>query len=90
MLVGSFGDSHTYALPGVYNVAATVTDPNGNSATQTIQVTVTAAPVFQTPAPPNVTVNVGQTYTLPNVTFTGSDTVSATINWGDGTTDSPE
>ena len=87
--VGSFGGSHPYAVPGVYDVAATVTCSNGSQATQTIQVTVTSSPpAILTPAIPNATVNVGETYTLPTIAFTGSDTVSATINWGDGTTDS--
>ena len=36
----------------------------------------------------DATVNVGEMYALPTISFTGSDTVSATINWGDGTTDS--
>jgi subtilisin family serine protease len=39
---GTFGGQHTYALPGVYYVAETVTDPDGNSSSQGFRVTVNA------------------------------------------------
>ena len=39
-LVGSFGGRHTYRTAGIYYVAATVTDPDGGSDTQTFVVTV--------------------------------------------------
>ncbi len=39
-LIGSFGGRHAYAAAGIYYVAATITDPNGGSDTQTFAVTV--------------------------------------------------
>ena len=91
-LVGTLSDQHTYATAGNYYIAATVTDPDGRSDTQTIQVTVNSPPVFLTTSIPDGTVNAGQLYTLPSVTFADAsllDTHTATIDWGDGTTDNP-
>jgi uncharacterized delta-60 repeat protein/RHS repeat-associated protein len=48
-LVGTIGGDHTYQTAGVYYVTATVTDPDGGSDTQTLQVTVNA-PVLATSA----------------------------------------
>ena len=47
-LVGTFGGQHTYAVSGMYYVAATVTDPSGGSDTQTFAVTVNADPAGPT------------------------------------------
>ena len=77
-------------LAGNYYAAATITDSSGNSDTQTFQVTVNSPPTFLTTSIPDGTVNVGQTYTLPTITSPrASDTHTATIDWGDGTTDNP-
>ena len=42
-MVGSINGQHTYATAGVYYVAVTITDPNGGSDTQSLQVTVNAS-----------------------------------------------
>ena len=88
LYVGSFGGSHTYTDPGVYYVLATVTAPGtGGSSTATMQVTVDSTTSLLTTSLPDASVNAGETYTLPNIAFTGLGIHTATVNWGDGTTD---
>ena len=88
LYVGSFGGSHTYTDPGVYYVLATVTAPGtGGSSTATMQVTVDSTASLLTTSLPDASVNAGETYTLPNIAFTGLGIHTATVNWGDGTTD---
>jgi RHS repeat-associated protein len=42
-MAGTFGGQHTYYMAGVYYVAETVTDPDGDSSTQSFRVTVNDA-----------------------------------------------
>jgi YD repeat-containing protein len=46
--VGSFGGQHIYSDPGVYYIAATVTDPVGGTDTQTVRVLVNQSVVVDT------------------------------------------
>jgi uncharacterized delta-60 repeat protein/RHS repeat-associated protein len=62
-LVGTISDDHTYAAAGVYYVAVTVTDPNGGSDTQSLQVTVNADP--PTPSDPGLLAAARQALGLP-------------------------
>ena len=90
LYVGSFGDSHTYTATGVYTVAATVsvTTTGGTTfSTAIMQVTVDSTTALLTTSIPPATVNAGQTCTLPNIAFTGLGVHTATVNWGDTTTD---
>lgn len=55
-LVGVINDQHTYMTAGTYYVAVTVTDPNGGSDEQSVQVTVNAsAPAVANVPPPSTT-----------------------------------
>ena len=80
--------THVYADNGTYTVTVTVTDDDGGVGSDTLSVTVdNVAPVVV--AGDDQTVNEGDTVTLAS-TFTDAgsgDTHIATINWGDGTSD---
>jgi PKD repeat protein len=62
-LVGTISDDHTYATAGIYYVTVTVTDPNGGSDTQSLQVTVNADP--PTPSDPGLLAAARQALGLP-------------------------
>ena len=72
-------------------IAATATNAAGAVGESDVDVTVNdLQPSLQTASIPYGSVNVGQTYTLPTVTFTDPgflNTHTATIDWGDGNTD---
>ncbi|MBL3599332.1 MAG: PKD domain-containing protein, partial [gamma proteobacterium endosymbiont of Lamellibrachia anaximandri] len=86
---GSLTPGHTYAEDGVYTVTLTVTDKDGGVSTDTLTVTVNnAAPIVE--AGPNQGGTPGDPIALAPATFTDAgveDTHTATIDWGDGTTD---
>ena len=99
---GSTPDSGTGTLPstlshvfgnggGEDEITVSATNAAGATGTAIVDVTVAnQAPVLQTAAIPAGTVNVGQTYTLPTVTFTDAgllDWHTASIDWDDGNTD---
>ena len=50
-LVGTLGGQHTYSAAGNYYVAVTVTDPDGLSNTQTMEVAVDASAPVASPSP---------------------------------------
>jgi pentapeptide MXKDX repeat protein len=80
---------HIYADDGVYDVTLTVTDPSGESDSQTTTATIgNVAPTVE--AGDNQTVFLGDPVDLL-ATFTDAgsdDTHTATIDWGDGTVES--
>ena len=86
--------SHVYATTGIYNATLTVTDSNGGASSELVQIVVAnVPPTILTPLG-NVTLNEGQTLSLPTVQFTDptfanpaqpySPSFNYTINWGDG------
>ena len=89
------GAQYTFTLPdaGIYTItlAATI---GGVTNTDVVTVTGTEVPPTWTSSNvPNATVNVGQTYNLPAVTFHDAGVGSsetATVAWGDGTTTDSE
>ncbi len=76
---------HVYTDNGVFTVTVTVTDDDGGTSSDTLQVTVNnVAPAVN--AGSDQTVNEGDTVNIsPTFTDAGSsDTFTATIDWGDG------
>ncbi|RDH87793.1 MAG: hypothetical protein DIZ78_04420 [endosymbiont of Escarpia spicata] len=86
---GTLSPTHTYAEDGTYTVTLTVTDDEDAVGTDTLTVTVNnAAPVVE--AGPDQSGALGDTIALAPATFTDAgveDAHTATIDWGDGTTD---
>ncbi len=94
---GSFDGSHIYADNGIYTVTVTVLDSDGNSASDTLSVTVDNVTPTLTVAP-NQTVNEGSPLTITDIgKFTDpgfnnplniggetSEKFTFAINWGDG------
>jgi DNA/RNA endonuclease G (NUC1) len=76
--------SHTYAQNGTYSVRVIVTDTRGLADTATTTATVAnVAPTL--PAATGATIYPGDTYTgTGSFTDPGSDTFTATVNYGDG------
>jgi parallel beta-helix repeat protein len=80
--------THVYGDNGVYTITYTVTDSDLATDSDTTAVTVNnVAPTVSAPA--DVAGNEGSLVTTDQTTFTdpGTDTFTATINWGDGNTD---
>ena len=80
----TFALSHTYADNCICTVTVTVTDDDGGAGTDTATVTVNnAAPVVN--AGPDATINEGDTFSsLGSFTDPGSDSWTATVDYGDG------
>ena len=85
---GSFSLAHTYADDGSYTVVVSVTDDGGAVGTGSLVVTVVnVAPTVALTAPPSV--NVGSSFSVSGVvTDPGADTLTGTLDFGDGTTTS--
>jgi PKD repeat protein len=91
---GATGDaldaSHIYADNGTYTVTVCVTDDDGSTGCDSLNVLVeNVAPTVD--AGPNLTIYSGQTLTL-NATYSDpglTDTHTATIDWADGTPPQP-
>ena len=89
---GNVFGSHRYRTPGRYAVSVSVTDATGGVGTDSFEVIVAnVAPVVSTVTPQAL--DEGQTLDLSTagVTFTDpglNDTFAATVDWGDGTTQS--
>ena len=81
--------SHTYADNGSYTVTVTVTDKDGGVGSDTFTITVNnVAPTVTAPA--DTSGDEGSSITPGNASFTDPGTVdthTATVNWGDGSTD---
>jgi PKD repeat protein len=93
--------SHTYALPGTYNVTLTVADPDGHTASVTHAITVAAIPATPAPAPakgvPTAVISVATSHPVARVPVafsgsgskdTGSSLTSYRWSFGDGSTSS--
>ncbi len=80
----TFSLSHQYADDGVYSVVVTVTDKDGGTGSDAVQVTVNnVAPVVD--AGPDQTVRTGSTLTgHGSFVNPGADTWTATVDYGDG------
>ncbi|MFK8115601.1 MAG: PKD domain-containing protein, partial [Rubripirellula sp.] len=87
---GTVTGSHVYTDDGVYTVTVTVTDDDNGSHSDTFTVTVAnAVPVVEAGA--DQSADEGSSISLDPCTLTdagSADTHTATINWGDGTTES--
>ena len=85
----TFALDHVYADNGTYTITVEVTDDDGGSGTETFAVTVdNVAPVVSLSGPTNV--DEGSPY-IGSGSFTdpGSDTWTATVDYGDGTGSQP-
>jgi hypothetical protein len=86
----TFTLSHTYQNSGIYAVNLEITDNNGITSTQIVDVTVNTLPVSITQFSvdnnnPDVLAGTDSSF-LASYTYSGPlDTHSASINWGDGT-----
>jgi hypothetical protein len=91
VISGTVADTAASATP--YSVTATVSDTAGGSASQTFAMIVQAAPVLSVQANPVSAVEGADTGTITVATFSSPDPnaaagdFTATITWGDGTTD---
>ncbi|MEX2112050.1 MAG: hypothetical protein WD845_02635, partial [Pirellulales bacterium] len=96
--LGSFDGSHTYADNGIYTVTVSVSDTLGNTASDTLSVTVnnvaptlTAAPDQTTTEGALLSINDIGTFTDPgfdnplNIGGETSEKFTYVIDWGDGT-----
>src|SRR5690606_13899736 len=91
-----FDGAHTYADDGIYTVTITINDGDGNSAQDTLSVTVgNVAPTLTVPSDqvalegaPLVLSNIGQISDpgYRNYELATDETFTYSINWGDGTT----
>ena len=91
---GTVSATHVFATTGVYTATLTVNDSDGGSSSETFQITVANVPPTFVASLGNVTLNEGQTLSLPTVQFTDptfanpaqpySPSFNYTINWGDG------
>ncbi|WP_442484114.1 PKD domain-containing protein [Aeoliella sp. SH292] len=93
--LASFDGAHTYADDGIYTVTITINDGDGNSAQDTLSVTVgNIAPTLTVPSDqavlegtPLVLSNIGQISDpgYSNINPPSTETFTYSINWGDGT-----
>jgi hypothetical protein len=86
---GHFDGSHSYAADGTFTVTLRVQDNLGLSATQTFTVTVNEQPPELDPLTLTSPVNAGEVVDLGALGFEAPDvhdTYTATVSWGDGTT----
>lgn len=84
----SFSLEHIYNTAGEYTVTVQIHDNQGAVGTRTATVAVNAAPEIATLA--NATINEGSTYSATgNFVDVGSNSWTATVNYGEGTGDQP-
>lgn len=87
---GRFSASHIYGDNGVFTVTATVFDDDGGSDIQSTDISVANLPPEVKVKGSNV-INEGDSVTLTaDITDAGSDDVSITWDWGDGTSETRE
>ncbi|HEV8062257.1 MAG TPA: SBBP repeat-containing protein [Gemmataceae bacterium] len=80
--------THTYSAPGADTVTVTVTDPYGNTGSDTFTVSVHATPVVVAPANQSAGESIAASISLGSFSETGvSGTWNVDVNWGDGTPD---
>ncbi len=86
---GSLGtQTHAYSAVGTDTVTVTVTDPYGNTGSDTFAVSVHATPVVA--APPNQSAGQGIAASISLGSFSETEvsgTWNVDVNWGDGTPD---
>src|SRR5262249_23084570 len=77
---GTASGSHTYAIPGIYTIALTVTDKDGGASTQTFVVTVTRSDFILNPtASGALNLSGGASINLPGVVVVDSSSNSALV-----------
>ena len=92
LTTGIVTGTHLFAPDQTYKVTVTVEDSDGEQGSGSLNVMV-EAPIVTVDAGPDQTVSAGTPLSLLQTSFadTGAPTAStATINWGDGTTDNPD
>lgn len=82
---GAFAQAHTYANSGAFTVSVSVSDDDGDVGTDTVLITVNNVdPIVTASAPANVVV--GASFAVSgSVSDVGADTLSGSVNFGDGT-----
>ncbi len=88
-VTGSLAPTHTYADNGVYVATLTLSDGQGSTDTDTVQITVSnVVPVVSLGA--DTQLDLGDPFTRPgSFADQGADTWTATVNYGDGSGTNP-